>query len=290
MDRGHLQRRLSYRLLRWPLGPGCFEKLVSGWHNSVSSRQHLSHGFTLVPTGDNVIIIIGGDDNYRDEDEESKEFISRWAKRKISSQFNDEYMDGRKGFILSWNKEHREIHEEVLRHFLDPSKRGTKFEYKPKLSSRPETEKKEGCQQSKRDSFLDPSKRETKFEYKPERKLPPPPEPEKKERTQQSERDSFSKPSRTESAKLSSAMMKAGSDPLQQAEQDSSLGRTSSHISSSELRSSSSSGAVRKVGLSSHKETSSGLPETQRKSVGEIAVHLLFREKFDFFRLLNISS
>ena len=261
------------------LEPGCLEKPVSGWHNSVSSRQHLSHCFTLVPLGDNVIIIIGGDDNYRDEDEESKEFISRWAKRKISSQFNDEYMDGRKGFILSWNKEHREIHEEVLRHFLDPSKRGTKFEYKPKLSSRPEIEKKEGCQQSKRDSFLDPSKRETKFEYKPERRLPPPPEPEKKERTQQSERDSFSEPSRTESAKLSSVMMKARSDPLQQAEQDSSLGRTTSHISSSELRSSSS-GALRNVVVSSHKGTSSGLPETQRNSIGEIAVHLLFREKF----------
>ena len=198
-------------------------------------------------------------------------------------------MDGRKGFILSWNKEHREIHEEVLRHFLDPSKRGTKIEYKPKLSSRPETEKKEGCQQSKRDSFLDPSKRETKFEYKPERRLPPPPEPEKKERTQQSERDSFSEPSRTESAKLSSAMMKAVSDPLQQAEKDSSLGRTTSHISSPELRSSSS-GAVRNVGVSSHKGTSSGLPETQRNSIGEIAVHLLFREIQDFFRLLNIST
>ena len=62
-------------------------------------------------------------------------------------------MDGRKGFILSWNEKHRVIHEEALCHFLDPSKRGTKFEYKPKLSSRPETEKKEGCQQSKRDSL-----------------------------------------------------------------------------------------------------------------------------------------
>ena len=155
-------------------------------------------------------------------------------------------MDGRKGFILSWNEKHREIHEEVLRHFLDPNKRGTKFEYKPK------------------------------------RKLPPRPEPEKTERTQQSERDSFSETSRTESAKLSSAIMKARSDPFQRAEQDRSLGSTTIHISSSELRSSSS-GAVRNVGLSSLKEASSGLPETQRKSIGEIAVHLLFREKFKAF-------
>lgn len=102
--------------------------------------------FTLVVLGDNVIIVIGGDDKYRNEDEESKEFISRWAKRKVPSEFKDEYMDGRKGFILSWNKEHREIHEEALRHFLDPSKRGTKFEYKRNLPSRPETEKTQGCQ------------------------------------------------------------------------------------------------------------------------------------------------
>ena len=155
-------------------------------------------------------------------------------------------MDGRKGFILSWNKEHREIHEEVLRHFLDPSKRGTKFEYKPK------------------------------------RKLPPRPEPVKTERTQQSERESFSETSRTESRKLSSGKMKARSDPLQQAGKDNSLGRATSHISSSELRSSSS-GAVSNVGVSSLEGTCSGLSETQPKSMGEIAVHLLFREKFKTF-------
>lgn len=192
----------------------------------------------LEKTGDNVIIIIGGDDNYRDEDEESKEFISRWAKRKISSQFNDEYMDGRKGLILSWNKEHREIHEEALFHFLDPIKRGTKFEYKPK------------------------------------RKLPPRPKPEKTERTQQSNRGSFSEedrsvrevPSRAESSKHSSATMTALPNPPQEAGQDNSLGSATRHISRSELRSSSSD-AVRNVGVSSHKGASSGLPETQRKSI-----------------------
>ncbi|XP_068732131.1 uncharacterized protein [Montipora capricornis] len=109
----------------------------------------------LQKTGDNVIIVIGGDDNYKDEDEENEQFISRWARRKVSSQFNDEYMDGRKGFILSWNEKHREIHEEALRHFLDPSKRGTKFEYKPKrkLPPRPETASADPAQQSRRGSF-----------------------------------------------------------------------------------------------------------------------------------------
>ncbi|XP_068685962.1 uncharacterized protein [Montipora foliosa] len=109
----------------------------------------------LQKTGDNVMIVIGGDDNYKDEDEENEQFISRWARRKVSSQFNDEYMDGRKGFILSWNEKHREIHEEALRHFLDPSKRGTNFEYKPKrkLSPRPETASAHPVQQSRRGNF-----------------------------------------------------------------------------------------------------------------------------------------
>jgi len=79
-----------------------------------------------------VIIIIGGDDNYRSEDEEDRVVISRWAKRKISSQFSEEFLDGRKSFIFSWNKKHREIHEEALLHFFGVTKEGQKFEYQPK--------------------------------------------------------------------------------------------------------------------------------------------------------------
>ena len=94
----------------------------------------------LTPT-ENVIIVIGGDDNYRDEGEEDKEFISRWAKRKVSSQFSEEYMDGRKSFIFSWNQKHRDIHEEALRHFFDSRKKGQKFEYqlKRRLPPKPST-------------------------------------------------------------------------------------------------------------------------------------------------------
>ena len=83
--------------------------------------------------GGKVIVIIGGDDNYRSEDEKDRVIISRWAWRKISSQFRDEFLDGRKSFIFSWNKQHREIHEEALLHFFEPSKEGQKFEYQPKL-------------------------------------------------------------------------------------------------------------------------------------------------------------
>lgn len=81
--------------------------------------------------GENVLIIIGGDDNYEGREEEKKTVISRWAWRKVSSQFEKEYLDGRKSFIFSWHKNHREIHERALLHFFEPSKVGEKFDYHP---------------------------------------------------------------------------------------------------------------------------------------------------------------
>ena len=79
-----------------------------------------------------MLIVIGGDSYYKDEDEEDRFVISRWARRKVASQFNEEYLDGRKSFIFSWDTKHRPIHEEALRHFLDSSKKGFKFVYTPK--------------------------------------------------------------------------------------------------------------------------------------------------------------
>ena len=86
------------------------------------------------PSDNRVIVVIGGDDNYKNAAEEEKAVLSRWAKRQISSQFKEEFIDGRISFIFSWNKEHRPIHEEAMLHFLDPGKRGEKFEPKPQLS------------------------------------------------------------------------------------------------------------------------------------------------------------
>ena len=74
-----------------------------------------------------MIVVIGADDNYRDAAAEDTSLLSRWARRKVSSQFNEKFMDGSKGFIFSWNKAHRVIHEEALKHFLDPSKKDHKF-------------------------------------------------------------------------------------------------------------------------------------------------------------------
>ena len=78
-----------------------------------------------------MLIVIGRDSYYKDENEEARSVISRWARRKVASQFREEYLDGRQSFIFSWDKKHRMIHEEAMQHFLDPGKRGSKFEYTP---------------------------------------------------------------------------------------------------------------------------------------------------------------
>ena len=90
-----------------------------------------------MPLGEKVLIIIGGDDNYERREEEKKTVISRWAWRKVSSQFEKEYLDGRKSFIFSWRKNHREIHERALLHFFEPSKVEEKFDYHPPEMSLP---------------------------------------------------------------------------------------------------------------------------------------------------------
>ena len=90
----------------------------------------------VVPEG-NVLLVIGGDDQYSNEDEKERTVISRWAQRKVAPQFNEECLDGRRSFIFSWNKQHREIHEEALLHYFDPSKKGKKFEYQPKPKPEP---------------------------------------------------------------------------------------------------------------------------------------------------------
>ena len=77
--------------------------------------------------GGKVLVVIAGDDNYKDSAEEQGSFLSRWARRKVSSQFSEEYLDGRQSFIFSWDDGHRPIHEEALLHYFDPHKEEKKF-------------------------------------------------------------------------------------------------------------------------------------------------------------------
>ena len=50
----------------------------------------------IFSVGGKVVIVIGGDDNYKDEDEQERSVISVWARRAMSVQFSDEYLDGKK--------------------------------------------------------------------------------------------------------------------------------------------------------------------------------------------------
>ena len=79
----------------------------------------------------NVIVVIGGDDNYRNEEEEERAVVSRWARMKVRSQLKEEFLDGRRSFIFSWDRKHREIHEQALKHYFDQNKKGKKFQYEP---------------------------------------------------------------------------------------------------------------------------------------------------------------
>jgi len=92
----------------------------------------------LEKTGEKVIIVIGGDDNYKGPAEERSSLLSRWAHRKVSSQFDEQFRDGRKSFIFSWDKEHRPIHEEALLHYFDAEKKGKKFVPAKRVTVEPE--------------------------------------------------------------------------------------------------------------------------------------------------------
>ena len=72
-------------------------------------------------------MVITGDSNYKNSAEEQNSVLSRWAYHKVSSQVDEQFIDGRKSFIFSWDKELRPVHEEAMLHFLDPAKKGGKF-------------------------------------------------------------------------------------------------------------------------------------------------------------------
>lgn len=112
------------------------------------NHRDLEQGYTMVyralleATGGRVIVVIGGDDNYKSDSEENESFISHWAKRRIAlPQFRQELIDGRKSFVFSWNKSHKAIHVEALVHYFDPNAQGRKFEHqslKRSIQSKPQ--------------------------------------------------------------------------------------------------------------------------------------------------------
>ena len=113
--------------------------MLLGSNGDQSSQKQCQFAlkYILLLVGGNVIIVIGGDDNYKKEEEEERSVISAWARRIVRVQFNEEYLDGRKSFVFSWHKKHRQIHVEALIHFFDPDKNGEKFKYQLPLQTDP---------------------------------------------------------------------------------------------------------------------------------------------------------
>ena len=70
--------------------------------------------------------MITGDRNHAEE-QGADAVLSHWARRQVSSQFSEEFLDGRKSFIFSWDKQHRAIHEEAILYYFDPCKKNETF-------------------------------------------------------------------------------------------------------------------------------------------------------------------
>ena len=70
--------------------------------------------------------MITGDRN-NEEGQGADAVLSHWARRHVSSQFSQEFLDGRKSFIFSWDKQHRAIHEEAILYYFDPCKKNETF-------------------------------------------------------------------------------------------------------------------------------------------------------------------
>ncbi|XP_078602552.1 uncharacterized protein LOC144876770 [Branchiostoma floridae x Branchiostoma japonicum] len=64
-----------------------------------------------------IVVVIGGDDRYKDG-EQNKSVLSTWAYHKVAAQFDDTYLDGRRGFVFSWDERHNPVHEEALDGYL----------------------------------------------------------------------------------------------------------------------------------------------------------------------------
>ncbi|XP_035681882.1 uncharacterized protein LOC118419553 [Branchiostoma floridae] len=62
-----------------------------------------------------VLVVIGGDEKSSAAD---RKVVSNWVRYKVASQFEDEYLDGRRGFVFSWGKSFYPVHEEACQQYL----------------------------------------------------------------------------------------------------------------------------------------------------------------------------
>ncbi|XP_019647192.1 PREDICTED: uncharacterized protein LOC109487629 [Branchiostoma belcheri] len=86
-----------------------------------------------------VLVVIGGDDRYK-AGEQDTSVLSTWAYHKIAAQFDDTYLDGRRGFVFSWDERHNPVHQEALGSYLraiTAGKRGLHQPFKPTPPPKP---------------------------------------------------------------------------------------------------------------------------------------------------------
>ncbi|XP_006824037.1 uncharacterized protein LOC102804686 [Saccoglossus kowalevskii] len=82
-------------------------------------------------TGQKVIVVIGHDNNSTDQ----KRLISKWAYRKIASQFDTEYLEGPTSYVFSWQDAPHEYHVMAVLDYLKKNFPDTDFSgYDKKLT------------------------------------------------------------------------------------------------------------------------------------------------------------
>ena len=67
--------------------------------------------FSFFFTENKVLVVIAHDDNY---DDNSDTFISRWATRKIASQFQQDLLTGPNGYVFSLGDHPKRYHRKTL--------------------------------------------------------------------------------------------------------------------------------------------------------------------------------
>ncbi|XP_066286370.1 uncharacterized protein [Branchiostoma lanceolatum] len=66
-------------------------------------------------TNGRVLVVIGGDEKSSAAD---TKVVSNWVRYKVAPQFEDEYLNGRRGFVFSWGKSFHPVHEEAFQKYL----------------------------------------------------------------------------------------------------------------------------------------------------------------------------
>ncbi|XP_019636252.1 PREDICTED: uncharacterized protein LOC109478881, partial [Branchiostoma belcheri] len=114
-----------------------YESCLNFHEETAGFRYAVLYGALLEAARGRVVVVIGGDDRYKDGEHDNS-VLSTWAYNKIAAQFDDSYLDGRRGFVFSWDERHNPVHEEALGRYLvaiSSGQRGLEEPFKPSPTS-----------------------------------------------------------------------------------------------------------------------------------------------------------